>query len=178
MSKAVKKVTRSVKKVVSGINKMQKKIRKSKAFKVIAIAAAVYFGGAALVGAIKGGAAASAAGTSVMAGAGQGALGGIGSAGAGISNAWTNLTQMQFKAAGNSLVGGVTNAGTAGANAVTSGAGWSGAMKSGFTHTTTLFHSHTGRHWQLQLGRKLWQRRFRRRSKRYSDSRERGAGIR
>jgi hypothetical protein len=144
MSKAVKKIGRNIKKVASGINKLQKKIRKSKAFKVIAIAAAVYFTGGAVLGAIKGGAAA--AGTagstfgSIMSGAGQGALSGIGSAGAGISKAWGNLTQMQFKAAGNSLVGGISNAGSAGANAVTSGAGWGGSLKSGFAHTQGLLN--------------------------------------
>jgi hypothetical protein len=140
MSKAVKKIGRNIKKVASGINKLQKKIRKSKAFKVIAIAAAVYFTGGAVLGAIKGAAAASATGTSVLAGAGQGALSGIGSAGAGISKAWGNLTQMQFKAAGNSLVGGISNAGSAGANAVTSGAGWGGSLKSGFAHTQGLLN--------------------------------------
>jgi hypothetical protein len=140
MSKAVKKVTRHVKKVISGVNKLRKKVINSKAFKVIAIAAAVYFTGGAVLGAIKGAAAASATGTSVLAGAGQGALSGIGSAGAGISKAWGNLTQMQFKAAGNSLVGGISNAGSAGANAVTSGAGWGGSLKSGFASTKGLLN--------------------------------------
>lgn len=71
MSKVVKGVVRAVKKVVSGVASVVKKVVKSPIGKVIIAAAAVYFGGAALAGAMS-----STAGSS--------ALGAI-------SNAWTSL---------------------------------------------------------------------------------------
>ena len=58
MSKVVKKVGKAigkvVKGVVKGVKKVVKKVTKSKFFKVIAAAALVYFGGAALMGGLKG----------------------------------------------------------------------------------------------------------------------------
>ena len=58
MSKVVKKIGRSIKKVVKGVargvKKVWKKIKQSKVLKVIAIAALIYFGGAALMGGIGG----------------------------------------------------------------------------------------------------------------------------
>jgi len=83
MSKVVKKIGKAVKKVVSGINravkKIRKKIMKSKFFKVIATAALIYFGGAALIGGLKG----------FAAGGGAGFFKG---AATGITNAWTSVT--------------------------------------------------------------------------------------
>jgi len=104
MSKVVKKIGRSIKKVVKGVSKavsgvvkgatkVVNKVAGSKFGRVLLTAAAVYFGGAALMGGMK------AAGTAT------GFLGKIGSfvsgAGTGIGNAWTNLIQ-----AGSSVFGG------------------------------------------------------------------------
>jgi hypothetical protein len=116
MSKGVKKAFRSVKKVVKGVSKavsgvvkgatkIVSKIAGSKLGRVILTAAAVYFGGAALMGGMK------AAGTAT------GFLGKIGSfvsgAGTGIGNAWTNLIQAgasafggDFRQAGGQLMAG------------------------------------------------------------------------
>jgi hypothetical protein len=59
LKKAFKKVTSSIKKVVkrtlSGLNKIQKKIRKSKLFKALVIAGAVIVTGGAAIGAFTGG---------------------------------------------------------------------------------------------------------------------------
>lgn len=107
MSKVVKKIGRHFKKVYSGINKLQKKIRKSKIFKVIAIAAAVYFTGGAVLGA--------------MGGAGGGAGGMFAGAKAGIQAAWQGLAkaapqllQGNVSGAGSALKGGLQAAKTAG----------------------------------------------------------------
>ena len=58
MSKVVKKVGKAIGKVVKGVVKavvkVKKKIFKSKLFKVIATAALIYFGGAALMGGLGG----------------------------------------------------------------------------------------------------------------------------
>jgi hypothetical protein len=90
MSKVVKKVGKAigkvVKGVVKGVKKVVKKVTSSKFFKVIAGAALVYFGGAALMGGLKG------------FGAGTGFFKG---AATGIGNAWSSLT-----AAGSSALGG------------------------------------------------------------------------
>lgn len=127
MSKVVKGVTRAVKGVVKGVSKVVKSVAKgvsgvvkkiagSKLGKVLLAAATIYFGGAALMGAIGG------------AGASTGFLGTIGGAikgaGAGIANAWTGLTGAagaamggNFGAAGSSLSQGFMGAGSAGAGA-------------------------------------------------------------
>jgi hypothetical protein len=95
MSKVVKKVTRTVSKVVKGVSKAVKgvvkgiggalkKIAGSKIGKVLLAAATIYFGGAAIMGAM-GGAGASSGFFNTIAGAVKGA-------GAGISSAWTGLT--------------------------------------------------------------------------------------
>jgi hypothetical protein len=138
MSKVAKKVGRSLKKFVSGVNKLQKKIRNSKVFKVIAIAAAVYFTGGAILGAMGGASAASAAGTSVLAGAAKGAVAGIGSAGAGITNAWGSLMGGNIAGVGSSLSGGITGASAAGGSAVAGG--FSSAMSTGFNATKGLLN--------------------------------------
>ena len=52
MSKVVKGVTRAVSKVVKGVATAVKKVASSKIGKIIMVAAAVYFGGAALLGAM------------------------------------------------------------------------------------------------------------------------------
>lgn len=118
MSKAVKKVGRFVKKVVKGVGNALKKFSKSGFGKIILAAATVYFGGAALMGAMGG---ASAAGTGFM----STLSGAISGAGAGISSAWTGLTGAasaamggNFAAAGSSLSGGFTGAYGAGSGAV------------------------------------------------------------
>ena len=138
MSKVAKKVGRSLKKFASGVNKLQKKIRNSKAFKVIAIAAAVYFTGGAILGAMGGASAASAAGTSVLAGAAKGAVAGLGSAGAGITNAWGSLMGGNIAGVGSSLSGGITGAGAAGGSAAAGGI--TSAMQTGYGATKGLLN--------------------------------------
>lgn len=78
MSKVVKGVGRAIGKVVDGV----KKVAKSKIGKVLIGAALVYFGGAALMGAMGSGAAGA---------AGAGGLSGLSGAAANVSAAWTSL---------------------------------------------------------------------------------------
>jgi hypothetical protein len=128
MSKVVKSVGRAVKGVVKGVSKVVrgvvkgvsgvvKKIAGSSLGRVLLAAATIYFGGAAIMGAIGG------------AGAGSGFLGTIGGAikgaGAGIANAWSGLTGAagaamsgNFGAAGSSLSQGFMGANAAGAGSV------------------------------------------------------------
>jgi hypothetical protein len=128
MSKAVKRVTRSITKVVRGVSKAVtgvvkriggaiKKFASSRIGKVLLAAATIYFGGAAIMGAI-GGAGASSGFMGTIAGAVKGA-------GAGITSAWSGLTGAagaamggNFGAAGSSLSQGFMGANAAGAGAV------------------------------------------------------------
>jgi hypothetical protein len=94
MSKAVKRVGRAIGKVVKGVSKVFSKVgglakglTKSKFGRVVLMAAAIYFGGAALMGGISG--------------MGAGGAGFLSGAGTGISNAWTGLLN-----AGSSALGG------------------------------------------------------------------------
>lgn len=79
MSRVVKGIGRAVKKVVGGIAKAVKRVVKSKFGKIVLGAAAIYFGGAALMGATGSSAAGLAAG------------GGWAGAGAGLSSAASGL---------------------------------------------------------------------------------------
>jgi hypothetical protein len=101
MSKVVKSVGRAVSKVVKGVTNVVKKVASSKLGKILITAAAVYFGGAALMGGIKGAA------------AGQGFLGslssGLSGAAQGVANAWTSLGTAATQAVG----GNFANAGNA-----------------------------------------------------------------
>lgn len=117
MSKAVKSVGRAIGKVVKGVVNVVKKVASSKIGKVLLAAATVYFGGAAIMGAM-GGASASTGFMGTIGGALKGA-------GAGIANAWSGLTGAasaamggQFSAAGSSLGSGFTGAYGAGSSAV------------------------------------------------------------
>lgn len=119
MSKAVKRIAKAtgIAKVFSGIKNVVKKVAKSKIGKILLTAAAVYFGGAALMGAMGG----ASAGTGIM-GTLSGAVQG---AGAGISSAWSGLTGAasaamggNFGTAASSLGQGFTGAGAAGSKAV------------------------------------------------------------
>lgn len=94
VSGVVKGVTKAVKGVVKGVSGLVKKISSSKLGRVLIMAAAIYFGGAAIMGGMKG----MAAGTGFMSGAGTG-----------IANAWTGL-----QAAGSAAMGG--NFSAAGSN--------------------------------------------------------------
>lgn len=121
MSKAVKSVGRAIGKVVKGVVKVVKKVASSKIGKILITAAAIYFGGAAIMGAMGG----ASAGTGFL-GTLSGAVSG---AGAGISSAWTGLTGAasaamggNFAAAGSSLGSGFTGAYGAGSSAVTGAA--------------------------------------------------------
>lgn len=101
MSKVVKSTTRAFKKVVKGTINVVKKVAKSKLGKVLIAAAAIYFGGAALMGGMQGAA------------AGQGFLGslssGLSGAAQGVANAWTSLGTAATQAIG----GNFANAGKA-----------------------------------------------------------------
>lgn len=104
MAKAVKSVGRALKKVVSGVTKVVKKIASSKIGRIILAAATVYFGGAALMGAMGG------ASGGVM-GAISGAGSGLSSAAAGIGNAWTSLLGGNLTGAGTALAEGFMGTG-------------------------------------------------------------------
>lgn len=116
MSKVVKKVGKAigkvVKGVVKGVKKVWKKIGQKKFLKIAAIAAAIYFGGAALMGGIGG------------VGAGgfmAGAKAGVASAWGGITSAGTALASGNIAGAGSSLYGGFTGAYGAGAGTAAAG---------------------------------------------------------
>jgi hypothetical protein len=116
MSKVVKKVGKVIKKVVKGVvkgvKKVWKAVKQSKFLKIAAIAAAVYFGGAALLGGIGG----------ATGGAGfiAGAKAGVASAWGGITGAGAALASGNIAGAGSSLAGGFTGAYGAGAGTVAS----------------------------------------------------------
>lgn len=117
MSKVVKGIGRAIGKVVKGVVKAVKGFAKSTVGKVLIAAATVYFGGAAIMGAVGG----ASAGTGVM-----GTIGGaLKGATAGIANAWSGLTAAgsaalggNFSAAGSSLGSGFTGSYGAGQSAV------------------------------------------------------------
>tara|TARA_R110001599_G_scaffold165052_1_gene354476 strand:+ start:2510 stop:3328 length:819 start_codon:yes stop_codon:yes gene_type:complete len=124
MSKVVKKIGRSIKKVVKGVakgvKKVWKKIKQSKVLKVIATAALIYFGGAALMGGIGG-----AAGGGGISGALSGAAQGMGNAWGSLSAAGSSVMSGNFGAAGSNLMAGVQgqtiNAATGAVTGVASG---------------------------------------------------------
>lgn len=119
MSKVVKGVGRAIEKVAKGAAKIFVPIASKtgrKILKIVAIAAAVYFGGAALMGAFGSGAAATA-------GVGGAAATGLSGAAANISAAWTSLGT----AGSQLLAGNIGNAASAlgsgiGGNVATMGA--------------------------------------------------------
>lgn len=128
MSKAVKKVSKSVSKVFKGAAKIVKKVTSSKIFKIAAVAATVYFGGAMLMGA-AGGASAGTGFLGTIQGAIQGAGAGLTNAMNGISGAWGAITGGEgLGAAASSLGGGVTGAYGAGQGAVAGVANAAGAV--------------------------------------------------
>jgi hypothetical protein len=124
MSKVVKKIGRSIGKVVKGVakgvKKVWKKVKQSKVLKVIATAALVYFGGAALMGSIGG-----AAGGGGISGALSGAAQGMGNAWSSLSAAGSSVMSGNFSTAGTNLMAGVkgqtVNAATGAATGVVSG---------------------------------------------------------
>jgi hypothetical protein len=141
MSKAVKSIGRAVSKVVQGtvkavssiVNKtvnVVKKFAKSKIGKVIIMAAAIYFGGAALAGGFS----SSAAGGSFLSGMGTG----VANAASSLSGAWTAATAGNFSAAGSSLSAGFQGTTTAlqAANA--------GAITNGMTQAQMLATQNAG----------------------------------
>lgn len=122
MSKLVKSVGRAISKVVKGVVNVVKKVVKtvtsSKIGKIILVAAAVYFGGAALSGALS-----STAGSSAL---------------TGISNAWTSLTTAGSQA----LAGNFANAASALGTGIQGGAaiaGEAGIIASGMGGTAASF---------------------------------------
>ena len=124
MSKVVKKIGRSIGKVVKGVakgvKKVWKKVKQSKVLKAIAIAALVYFGGAALMGGIGG-----AAGGGGVSGFLSGAAQGMGNAWSSIGAAGSSAMGGNFSAAGSNLMAGVQgqtiNAATGAVTGVVSG---------------------------------------------------------
>ena len=116
MSKVVKSVGRAISKVVKGAVKIVtsgikatigvvKSIAKSKLGKILLVAAAVYFGGAALMG----GFGSSAAGGSFLSGMGTG----VANAATSLSGAWSSALAGNFGAAGSSLSAGFQGTTTA-----------------------------------------------------------------
>lgn len=143
MSKVVKGVGRAVTKVVKGVTNAVKKVASSKLGKIVLTAAAIYFGGAALMGAAGG----AAAGTGV-AGTLSGALSGAAS---GISSAWSGLTGAlgagSLSGAASSLGSGFTGAYGAGSAAVqgaSAAVGAAGAAGSAAGAATPWVTSPTG----------------------------------
>lgn len=121
MSKVVKAVGRAISGVVKGVVNVVKgvvsgvkKIATSKVGKILLAAATVYFGGAAIMGAMGG----ASAGTGFL-GTLSGAVSG---ASAGISSAWTGLTGALTGGGLSSLGSGFTGAYGAGSSAVTGAA--------------------------------------------------------
>lgn len=91
MSKVVSGIGRAIGSVIEGVGNVVKSVVKSPIFKVIGTAAMVYFGGAALMGAVGGATAGAAAGSGFLGTLGSAASGALSGAGAGISSAWSGL---------------------------------------------------------------------------------------
>lgn len=102
MSKVVKGIGRAIGKVVKGVVNVVKKVAKSKLGKILITAAAVYFGGAALQGAMQGASAGSGFFGSISSGL-QGAAQGIGNAWSSLGTAATQAVGGNFANAGNAL---------------------------------------------------------------------------
>ena len=117
MSKVVKGIGRAIGKVVKGIGKAVNSVVKSKIFKVILTAAAVYFTAGAALGAI-GGASAGTGFLGTLSGAVSGAGAGLTSAMNGLSGAFTALGSGSLSGAASSLSGGLSGASAAGSAAV------------------------------------------------------------
>lgn len=133
MSKVVKKVGKAigkvVKGVVKGVKKVVKKISKSKFFKVIATAALVYFGGAALMGGF------STIGTSTS--FLQGMSTGLSNAWAGITGATSSALGGNFAQAGSQLAAGAKGAAFNPVTGVTTNAAQTIAAKTAAANTTS-----------------------------------------
>lgn len=120
IAKGVKKVFKAVTKIPktigSAINKVHKKLRQSKIYKIAVTAAAVYFGGAALMGMASG----------------SGAAAGLSSAWGGLQGAGSALMAGNFSGAASAIGSGFMGTyGTAAATAGTALAGTGGAITAG-----------------------------------------------
>lgn len=89
-------IAKAVKKTFNAVKKVVKTVVKSKVFKAVAVAATVYFGGAALISLANGGT----------------AMAGIGSAWSGVTGAGSALASGNFAAAGSSISAGWSGAAT------------------------------------------------------------------
>jgi len=105
MSKVVKGVGRAIGKVVKGATKLVKKVAKSKLGKIAIMAAAIYFGVPAIMGAFGGAAGAGASGLA-------GAMNGISGAWSGLTGAASSAMAGNFAQAGSQLSAGITGAGS------------------------------------------------------------------
>ena len=117
ISGVVKGVTKAVSGLVKGVTKAVFGILKSPVGKALLMAGTVYFGGAALMGAMGG----ASAGTGIMGtigGAFKGATAGIGNAWAGLKAAGGAVMAGNLSGAGGSLWGGMSGAYSAGQGAV------------------------------------------------------------
>lgn len=133
--KAVAKpVVSAVQKVASAAVDVVKKVASSKIGKILLVAAAVYFGGAALAG----GFGSSAAGGSFLSGMGTG----VANAASSLSTAWSSAIGGNLSAAGSSLSAGfqgtTTALQTAGTSAAAGAAGTTAAMSGGFAPTSAV----------------------------------------
>ena len=115
VKKVFKAVTKIPKAIGSAINKVHKKLRQSKIYKIALTAAAVYFGGAALIG---------------MAGGG-GAAAGLSSAWGGLQGAGSALMAGNFSGAASALGSGFMGTYGAAAATGTALAGTGGAIAAG-----------------------------------------------
>lgn len=134
MSKAVKSVGRAVSKVVKGVTNAVKKVAKSKLGRVLIAAAAIYFGGAALMGAM---------GTSGAAAAGG--LSGLSGAAANISAAWSSLGTAgsalmsgNLSGAGSAVASGFTGTAAGAGSALATSMGGAGGLSATAGGTTGL----------------------------------------
>ena len=118
MSKVVRSVGRSIGGVVKGVTKAVKGVAKSKLGKVILIAAAVYFGGAAMLGASGSSGVAAAQGLSGL----KGAMANVGAAWSSLGTAGSAIASGEFGAAGKAISSGFTGTAATGATTgITSG---------------------------------------------------------
>jgi len=132
VKKVFKAVTKIPKAIGSAVNKVHKKLRQSKIYKIALGAAAIYFGGAALLSMAGGGTAAAGlgsawgglqgAGSAVMAGNFSGAVSAIGSGFTGGAAAGAGATFAAGQAATTAAINGATTAAAATGGGITASA--------------------------------------------------------
>lgn len=142
MSKVVKGVGRAISKVVKGVTNVVKKVAKSKIGKVLIAAAAIYFGGAALMGAMGTSGAAAAGGLSGL----SGAAANVGAAWSSLGSAGSALLGGNLSGAGSALASGFSGGTSALASPgmLTSMGGTGGIIGNGMTQAQMLAAQNAG----------------------------------